>query len=103
VKDEDLATRGSRARPITRAIQIGDPQELRKSLGLSAETPYRVMKGLLYWLSTQRDPTADELESRARELGTRDWLAPGATARTLVVGLRELLSSGLLPAALALL
>jgi hypothetical protein len=85
------------------AIEVGDPRELRQSLGLSAETPFPVIKEMLNWLSRQKEVSPQQLASRASELRLRNWLASGASVDTVVNALGQLLSSGLLPAALALL
>jgi hypothetical protein len=98
-----MTTVGGGARHIRRAIEIGDPRELRMSLGLSPETPFTVIKGLLNWLSRQQAATPQEVERQASELRLRDWLESGASLNTLVSSVRQLVSSGLLPAALALL
>jgi hypothetical protein len=88
---------------IRKAIEVGDPRELRQSLGLSPETPFPVIKEMLNWLYKQKVASPQEVESRATELRLRNWLAAGASVDTVVAALRQLLSSGLLPAALALL
>ena len=86
-----------------RAIEAGDPVELRQSLGLSAETPFPVLSAMLAWLSKQQEATAETVESQARELNLLDWLAAEANVTILVIRLWLLLYSGLLPAARALL
>jgi hypothetical protein len=86
-----------------KAIEAGDPVELRQSLGLLPDTPFPIISGMLNWLFRQQRATAPMVESRARELKLLDWLAAETKVSTLVIGLGQLQSSGLLPAALALL
>ena len=86
-----------------KAIEAGDPIELRQSLGLLPDTPFPIISGMLNWLFKQQRATAPMVESRARELKLLDWLAAETKVSTLVIGLGQLQSSGLLPAALALL
>jgi hypothetical protein len=85
------------------AIEVGDPRQLRQSLGLSGETPFRLIREMLTWLYKARAATASDVESRASELRLQEWLASGATMKSVVTALQQLVSSGLLPAALALL
>jgi len=86
-----------------RAIETGDPVELRRSLGLLPDTPFTIISGMLHWLFEQQIATAEMVETRARELKLIDWRSAGTQVGTLVVILGQLHSSGLLPAALALL
>ena len=86
-----------------KAIETGDPVELRQSLGLLPDTPFPIISGMLNWLFKQQRATAPMVESRARELKLLDWLAAETKVSTLVISLGQLQSSGLLPAALALL
>ena len=88
---------------IRLAIEVGDPRQLRQSLGLSAETPFRLIKEMLSWLSKQQGATVSEVKSRASELRLQDWLVAGANINTVATALQQLVFSGLLPAALALL
>ena len=86
-----------------KAIETGDPVELRQSLGLLPDTPFPIISGMLNWLFKQQRATASMVESRARELKLLDWLTAETQVSALVIGLVHLHSSGLLPAALALL
>ena len=86
-----------------RAIETGDPVELRRSLGLLPDTPFPIISGMLHWLFEQQLATAQMVESRATELKLIDWRSTGTQVSTLVAVLGQLHSSGLLPAALALL
>ena len=71
------------------AIEVGDPRQLRQSLGLSGETPFRIIREMLTWLYKARGPTASAVESRASELRLQDWLASGATMKSVVAALQQ--------------